>query len=189
MIIEGLRKAYYFLLDILQTLLLAAAFFLVIYVFLFRPYEVKGDSMFPNFQNNEFVLTNIISLRFHKPVLGDVVVFKAPPDPEKDFIKRVIGVAGDKIYLNNGYVYLNGERLDESRYLKNDVKSFPGSFLRENEEITVPQGEFFVMGDNRPYSSDSREWGFVPEGNIIGTSFIIYWPTNRFEIVKNPYTL
>ncbi len=184
---EFLRKVYFFLLDIAQTLILAAAAFVVVYMFLFRPFEVKGESMFPNLKDNQYLITNVISLRLHNPKLGDIVVFKAPNEPEKDFIKRVIGASGDKISLKGGDVYINDEKLDESKYLNPSVKTFGGSFLKEDEAIVVPSGYFFVLGDNRSYSSDSREWGFVPRKNIIGTSFFVYWPLPSAGVIKNPY--
>ena len=184
---EPLRKTYYFLLDIVQTLLIAAAIFLVIYMFLFRPFQVDGDSMYPNFLNSEYVLTNLIALHFNNPKLGDVIVFKAPPEPTKDYIKRVIGVAGDTIMVKNGNVYLNGKLLDESSFLRPSVKTYGGAFLAEGQTITVPPGDYFVMGDNREYSSDSREWGFVPQGNLIGDSFLVYWPLNDIKLVVNPF--
>ena len=183
-----LRKIYPFLLDTLQTFLMAAAVFLVIYIFLFRPFEVKGESMYPNFLDKEYVLTNLIGLRFGEPKLGEVIVFKAPPDPEKDFIKRVIGTPGDTVMVKDGHVYLNGNLLDESAYLKSDVKTYGGAFLKEDTSITVPPDNFFVMGDNRLYSSDSREWGFVNRNLIIGRSFLVYWPINDIKVVNNPYS-
>lgn len=156
--------------------------------------------MYPNFFNNSYVLTNVLGPRLSNPKLGDVIVFKAPPDPEKAFIKRVIGVPGDTVKLQNGGVYLNGNLLDESAYLKPTVKTYGGAFLREGETITVPKNSYFVMGDNRPYSSDSREWGFVTKDNctlsmsdllsgckIEGFSFFVYWPLNEMQLVKNPY--
>lgn len=184
---EFLKKVYYFLLDIAQTLILAAAAFVVVYMFLFRPFEVKGESMFPNLHDSQYLITNVISQKLGDPKLGDVIVFKAPSEPDKDFIKRIIGVAGDSVSVKDGRVYLNGKLLDESAYLKPEVKTYGGSFLREGEEVTVPEGYFFVLGDNRSYSSDSREWGFVPKRNIIGSSFFIYWPINTAGVIKNPY--
>lgn len=184
---EILKKIYFFLLDIAQTLILAAAAFVVVYMFLFRPFEVKGESMYPNLHNNEYLITNVISQKIGNPKLGDIVVFKAPNEPDKDFIKRVIGVAGDTVSIKNGDVYLNGNQLDESEYLKPEVKTYGGSFLREGDEVTVPEGYFFVLGDNRSYSSDSREWGFVPKKNIIGSSFFIYWPISSAGLIKNPF--
>ena len=184
---EILKKIYLFLLDTVQTFLIAAAVFLVIYVFFFRPFEVKGESMYPNFYDKEYVLTNLIILKFDNPKRGDVVVFKAPPDPNKDYIKRIIGIPGDSISIKDGKVYLNGNILDESGYLKPDVKTYPGAFLKEGETVKIPKDEYFVMGDNRLYSSDSREWGFVNKNEIVGNSLFVYWPLTRMRLVKNPY--
>lgn len=182
-----LRKVYAFLLDTVQTLLLLFAVFLVIYVFLFRPFRVSGNSMYPTFFDKQYILTNIITLKFGKPQKGDVVVFKSPPDPEKDYIKRVIGVPGDTVFIKDGNVYVNGKILDQSKYLKSSVKTYGGSFLHENESVTVPSDLYLVMGDNRSGSSDSREWGFVPFKSVIGKSLFVYWPLNTMQIIKNPY--
>lgn len=187
MVRDAIRKIYLFLIDIIQTLLLAAAVFLVIYVFLFRPFQVNGNSMYPNFYDKEYVLTNIIALHFEEPNLGDVIVFRSPVDPEKDFIKRVIGTPGDAILIKDGGVYLNGKQIDESRYLNASVKTSAGSFIKEGEEVKVAEDEFLVLGDNRPNSSDSREWGFVPKKSIVGKSFFIYWPPQSIGFLKNPY--
>ncbi len=184
---EILRKIYLFLLDTVQTFLIAAAIFLIIYIFLFRPFEVKGESMYPNFYDKEYVITNLIALKLGHPKHGDVVVFKAPPDPTKDYIKRIIGVPGDVVNVKDGNVYLNGNILSENSYLKPDVKTYSGQFLGEDKSVTVPEGYYFVMGDNRLYSSDSREWGFVKEQDIIGQSMLVYWPVNRIRVIKNPF--
>ncbi|PJA00851.1 MAG: signal peptidase I [Candidatus Levybacteria bacterium CG_4_9_14_3_um_filter_35_16] len=182
-----LRKIYSFLIDSVQTFLMAAAVFLVIYIFLFRPFEVKGESMFPNFLNKEYVLTNLISLRFSDPKLGEVIVFKSPTDPEKDYIKRIIGSPGDTVEVRNGEIYVNNKLLDESPYLNSSVKTFGGAFLKESVPVTVPEGKYFVMGDNRLYSSDSREWGFVTKEAVIGRSWLVYWPLSDVKIIKNPF--
>jgi signal peptidase I len=189
------RKIYAFLIDGVETLLIAAAIFLVIYAFLFRPFNVSGESMYPNFHNGEYVITNLIGFEdlkvyhasFGTLKIGDVVVFVAPPDPSKDFIKRVIGVAGDTVSIKDGSVYLNGKLLDESAYLNPDVKTQQGAFLGESQVVTVPANEYFVLGDNRPESADSRTWGFVPKDNIVGKSMVVYWPLDRMRFVKNPY--
>src|SRR5688500_16458386 len=96
---EILRKMYFFFIDTMQTILLAASIFLVIYIFLFRPFQVSGESMDPTFKNKEYILTNLITLRFENPHKGDVIVFKAPTDQEKDFIKRVIATEGDSVVI------------------------------------------------------------------------------------------
>lgn len=181
-----LSGAYAYLLDTVQTLLIAASVFLVIYVFLFRPYQVNGASMFPTFVDGEYVLTNLIVMRMSLPTRGTVVVFESPIDTEKKYIKRVIGVPGDTVSISNGEVYLNRQRLDESKYLKPEVKTYGGAFMREGQEVTVPEGSVLVMGDNRPYSSDSREWGFLKTNKIDGVSLFVYWPPGNTRVVKNP---
>lgn len=192
---EIIRKIYTFLLDSIQTFLIAAAIFLVIYLVLFRPFEVKGNSMYPNFYDKEYVLTNLIGFEnfgfykatFGKLKLGDVVVFKAPPEPDKDYVKRIIGVPGDSIFIRDGMLYLNDKLLDEKSFLKPSVKTYSGSFLKDDIPVTVPKDQYFVMGDNRPESSDSREWGFVRRDQIIGKSWLVYLPLNRIRLVENPF--
>lgn len=184
---QFLRKTYAFLLDTVQSLLIVFAVFLVIYIFLFRPFQVSGSSMYPTFSDKQYILTNIITLRFNKPKQGDVIVFKAPNDPEKDYIKRVIGIPRDTVMIKNGDVFVNGKLLDQNEYLKSSVKTYGGSFLTEGVTVTVPTDSYFVMGDNRSGSSDSREWGFVPLKSVIGESFFVYWPPNKMELIKNPY--
>jgi signal peptidase I len=187
MVLAVLRKIYLFFIDIIQTLLLAAAVFLVIYVFLFRPFQVNGNSMHPNYYDREYILTNIIALHFEDPKLGDVIVFKSPENPDKDFIKRVIGTPGDTILVKNGNVYLNGKQLDESSYLNSSIKTNSGLFIKEGTEIKASNDQYFVLGDNRSNSSDSREWGFVSKESIIGKSFFVYWPPQSIGFVSNPY--
>jgi len=182
---ELLKKIYFFTLDTLQTILLAASIFLIIYIFLFRPFQVSGESMFPTFKNKEFILTNIISMKLGDPNKGDVIVFKAPVDKDKDFIKRVMATGGDTIYLKDGFVYVNNIKVDQP-YLGADVRTYGQNFMKEGVPVTVPQGKFLVMGDNRPYSSDSREWGLLDKKDIIGRSFFVYWPINKMRLVSNP---
>lgn len=184
---EILKKIYNFTIDTMQTILLAASIFLVVYIFLFRPFQVSGESMYPTFKNQEYILTNLIVLKFADPKKGDVIVFHAPPDPEKDFIKRIVGLPGDTVSLKEGLVYVNNTKVNESPYLKSDVKTYGGSFLKENIPVTVPDKNYFVMGDNRPFSSDSREWGLLPKDKIIGQSLFVYWPVNHMRLIKNPF--
>jgi signal peptidase I len=113
-------------------------------------------------------------------------VFQAPVDHEKDYIKRVIGLPGDSVMVEDGHVYINGTLLNESTYLSSDVVTNSGAFLHEGQSVTVPSEEYIVMGDNRPHSSDSREWGFVKKDELIGKSFFVYWPPQTMRIVKNP---
>src|SRR5438552_16949903 len=147
--IEFLKKAYSLIIDMMQTILLAASIFLVIYIFILRPFQVSGDSMYPTYKDKEYILTNLIGLRFSLPIRGDVIVFKAPPDPDKDFIKRIIGEPGDTILLKDGFVYVNGVQFDEKVYLASDVRTYGGKFVHDGVAVVVPQGDHLVMGDNR----------------------------------------
>src|SRR5438105_11602467 len=127
---EILKKVYNFTLDTMQTVLLAASIFLVIYIFLFRPFQVSGESMYPTFKNKEYILTNLITLRFGDPKRGDVIVFKAPVDREKDYIKRGIGEPGDVVLLKDGCVYMNGTMLNEHGDLAYDVRKYGGTVVK-----------------------------------------------------------
>lgn len=143
--------------------------------------------MDPTFKNKEYIMTDLISLKFNDPVRGDVIVFKSPVDPEKDYIKRVIAIPGDTVMVRDSYTYLNGKRLDESPYLASDVRTSGQKFLQEGQPFTVPPGNYIVFGDNRPYSSDSREWGLLAKKGIIGRSFFVYWPPDATRLIKNPF--
>lgn len=180
-----LRKIYSILIDLVETLVIAGAIFVVIYYFFFRPYQVNGESMFPTYHDGEYILTNLIALKVDSPKRGDVVVFKSPTNNEKDFIKRVIGQPGDTVRLQDGKVYVNGQELDESIYLASGVRTYGGSFLADGAQVVVPADNYFVLGDNRNFSSDSREWGFVEKEKLIGKSLIVYWPLGQLHVIKS----
>lgn len=177
-----LRNLWLFFLDFIETIVVSLAIFAIVYIFLFQPHQVEGNSMVPNFQNGEYILTDKVSYRLHDPRRGDVVVFHSPQDERVDFIKRIIAVPGDKVMVKGGYVYLNGKKLDET-FINNPGQVMNGRAMREGEELVVPPGKFVVMGDNRLHSSDSREWGFVTTEEIVGRAFFRYWPVQAFGTV------
>lgn len=185
-----LKKVGQFILDTIQAIVLALSIFIIVYLFLFQPHQVKGNSMHPNFHNGEFLLTNKITYRFGKPERGDVIVFKAPESEpcaeiECEYIKRIIGVPGDRVKIVNGHVYINGQMLKESEYLPSDYQTSSGSFLVEGIEKIIPEGHFLPLGDNRPQSRDGREFGPVPRESIVGKAWMRYWPLNKFGVVKH----
>lgn len=182
-----IKRGGLFFLDSLQTLLIIASVLMIVYAFVIQPNEVSGSSMYPTFKNKEYLLSYLIDIRLDKYKRGDVIVFHSPIDNEKLFIKRVIGLPGDRIRLENGNVYLNGMLFDETAYLAKEVKTYGGSFLPDGVEITVPAGTVFVMGDNRSYSSDSREWGFLKKSDVVGKSIVRILPLTEFTIIKNPF--
>lgn len=177
------QKVSAFILDLLQTVVLAFAIFLIIYLFLAQPHQVKGESMFPNFNDNEYLLTNKLSYRFGQPSRGDVVIFAAPPDPTEDYIKRIVGIPGDRVMVRDNKVYLNGELLKED-YLPRDAITSPGPYMSDGKEIIVGENEYVVFGDNRTNSSDSRKWGPVKREKIVGKAWFAYWPPNKVGLVR-----
>lgn len=174
-----------FFLDIIQLLVVTFATFILVYIFLFQPHQVKGSSMFPNFHDGEYILTDKISYRFGIPQRGNVIVFKAPKNEEIDYIKRIIGLPGDQVKVENESVFINGVKLEE-KYLPSDYVTSAGSFMPEGVPATVPENSYFVLGDNRSHSSDSREWGFVTRKEIIGKAFFRYWPIPDIGVISYP---
>jgi signal peptidase I len=152
--------------------------------------------MFPTFHDQDLLMSNLLVThpnnltdKFIKPLRrGDVIVFHAPLEQDKLYIKRIVGLPGETVQVTSGHVYLNGALFDESSYLKPEVLTYGEAYMRDGDTITVPDGTFFVMGDNRPNSSDSREWGPLKETAIVGRSMIRFWPMKDFEIIHNPFT-
>lgn len=171
-----------FFMDILEVIVLAVGIFLIVYLLILRPHKIKGASMEPNFPDNEYLLTEKVSYYKKNPERGDVIVFK-PPISEDEFIKRIIGLPGDTVMVLNGRVFVNDTELKED-YIKIDTNA--STFLSEGEKYTVPQENYFVMGDNRPHSSDSRSWGPVTKKVITGKAWLIYYPFKLAGFVPVP---
>jgi signal peptidase I len=177
-----LRRVGRFFLDIIEAAVMAMAIFVLVYLFLFQPHQVRGNSMYPNFHDREYLLTDKISYRFHEPARGDVIVFRAPQKEEYEYIKRIVGMPGDSVKISNGKIYINGNLVEEI-YLPTDYLTNAGRFLHENQTIEVDDNLYFVLGDNRSHSSDSREWGLVPRDNIIGKAWFRYWPIGNAGLI------
>ena len=176
-----------FLLEFLQSIVLALAVFVLVYLFVAQPNEVKGSSMFPNFVDKQYLLTDKLSYRLGTPQRGDVVIFRAPSTEicavdQCEYIKRVIGIPGDKVMVKDGSVYLNGKMLNQS-FLPDGVVTEPGSFAEEGKEITVTDGNYLCFGDNRPHSRDGREFGLISKDLIVGKAFLKYWPVSAIGLI------
>ncbi|NCN06435.1 MAG: signal peptidase I [Candidatus Pacebacteria bacterium] len=176
-------------LDFIETVVIGLSLFLVVYLFLLQPHQVNGLSMFPNFHNGDYLLTDKVSYRVGSPQPGDVIVFHAPPAancPEGtgcDFIKRVIAVPGDTVQVKDSSIYVNQQRLDESQYLDSTVVTSEGAFTAGGRITTLGTDEYFAVGDNRPHSSDSRAWGPVMADEIVGRAFFRYWPAKDMGVI------
>lgn len=179
-----------FLWELTQTVVLTLLIFFAMRMVV-QNFKVEGNSMEPTLHHNQFLIINKLvyarvdgtpleRLRnggseadepvylFGEPARGDIVVFRFPLQPEKDFIKRMIAGPGDVVEIRGGQVYLNGE-LREEPYIRNGA-------IYDRPAQVVPKGQYFVLGDNRPNSSDSHAWGFVPADNLIGKAWFAYWP-------------
>jgi signal peptidase I len=167
------------ILEFAQSIVLALSIFVLIYLFIAQPNEVKGTSMVPNFQDKEYLLTDKLSYSMGEPKRGDVVVFKAPKtepcaQDECEYIKRVIGMPGDKVMVKEGKVFLNGSELNEF-YLPENVWTNPGEYSQEGIEKVVPEGQYLCFGDNREHSRGGREFGPIERKLIIGKAFFKYF--------------
>lgn len=159
--------------EIIETIVLTLLMFLVIRLAI-QNFNVDGPSMEPTLHNGELILVDKWSYLFRAPARGDVIVFVAPPNPSEDYVKRIIGLPGDHIVINGTQVYVDGVQLNETYVSPIDQ----GNIFGNIDEI-VPPNKYFVMGDDRIRSSDSRQWGFVPRQNIIGQAALVYWPLKQ----------
>ena len=172
-----------FILSFLETVVVALVISIVLYIFIMTPHEVIGNSMHPTYKNGEYLMANKVTYRVKEPQRGDVIIFKY--SDTQDFIKRIIGLPGDTVMLKDGQMYINGTILDESNYLSDSIYSNGGDFLKEGQSVTIPDDEYFVCGDNRPHSSDSRTFGSIKETDIKGKAWIVYFPFSEFRIVQH----
>jgi signal peptidase I len=156
-----------------RDLLVSLAISAFIIIFLYQPVKVEGTSMMPGLEDQERIFVNKFVYRWEPIQRGDIVVFRYPRDTSKSYIKRVIGVAGDHIRIENGLVYVNGDALDEN-YVPSDYAD-----TRSYGEVVVPPNSFFVLGDHRTMSNDSRDFGTVNERYIYGKAVFGYWPMDK----------
>lgn len=183
-----LRRLSSFFLDVIETVVVALSIFLVIYLFFLQPHQVQGQSMEPNFHTGEYLLTDKVSYQTGDPQRGDVVVFHAPEaagcveGTGCDFIKRIIGIPGDTVAVKDNSYYVNGSLLPEP-YLPAGNITRPADFAKEGREILLGPEEYFVSGDNRPHSHDSRAFGPITRQEIVGRAFFRYWPSEKIGII------
>ncbi len=183
----------FFLFDFLKVIVIAAVIILPIRYFVFQPFIVSGSSMEPNYSNGQYLIIDEISYHLGDPKRGDVVVLHYPNDPKQFFIKRVIGLPGEKVQIDNGSVtifnkeYPDGKILDES-YLPNQGLSFPHNttIIGGKKTVELAADQYFMMGDNRLASSDSRDWGPLKRSGMVGKVFIRALPLSQFDKFNTP---
>lgn len=168
-----MKKFITFVWELVKIIVIAAVIVIPIRYFLFQPFFVRGQSMDPNFENGDYLIVDEITYRFKVPQRGEVIVFKSPQDSAQRFIKRIIGLPGETVEVKNGKVIIHTKGdlqvLDESNYLSDLLTG-------GDMQITLAEDEYFVLGDNRPFSFDSRRFGVLPEENIIGRVILRAWP-------------
>ena len=168
-----------FFVDLFETIILAVVLFFAINAVSARV-RVDGFSMVPTLQDGEYVLVNRLAYRNNMPDRGDIIVFVSPQTSDLDLIKRVIGLPGDHIRIMNGEVQVNGQVLEEDYIAAAPIYS---------GDWNVPEGNLFVLGDNRNDSSDSHAWGLLPIDNVIGKAILIYWPIPEWTLIEHVDTV
>lgn len=168
-----------FLIELAKVVLISVAIIIPVRYFLIQPFYVKGASMEPNFYDYEYLIIDEISYRFNDPERGQVVVLRDPSHESQYFIKRIIGLPGDEVSIIDNKVVVNGVDLDESTYLDSTEMTVADSGKRT---VTLQDGEYFVLGDNREVSYDSRRFGPVSKKEFIGRVWIRAWPFNRMSV-------
>lgn len=161
--------------EFFETIVVIGAIFALIYLFVAQFHKVSGNSMVPTFHTGDYLITEKVSYKLALPKRGDIVVLKNPRDESQDFIKRIIALPGDDIKVEGNSVFVNGQQLNEP-YLPKDTPTNAGAFLTEGTTVKAEPNQYFVFGDNRNHSSDSREWGGATRKEIIGKAFFRYWP-------------
>ena len=162
--------------DLIETILLAVLLFIGINAVSAR-IRVDGFSMLPTLQSHQYVLVNRLAYKFDSPQPGDIIVFHYPRDPQQEYIKRVIGLPGDRVEIANGEVQVNGQLISEP---------YIAAAPLYQTEWTVPEDSLFVLGDNRNNSSDSHNWGPVPIDYVVGKAILVYWPPEDWGKITTP---
>lgn len=170
--------------EFIETIVIFGAIFAALYLFVAQFHKVSGSSMVPTFQSGDYLITEKISYRFRDPKHGEIIVLKNPRDESQDFIKRIVAVPGDTLKISNNTIYVNGKAVKED-YLPAGINTRAGSFIREGETIKTGSNQYFVLGDNRDHSSDSREWGAVTKEEIVGRAYFRYFPFTSIGLLTS----
>lgn len=171
----------------IKPLIIAAVLAFAIRTFLLGPYKIPTGSMRPFLMEGDRIFVDKISYRFREPQRGEVIVFKYPLDREKDFVKRLVGLGGENLEIQDGQIFVNGQKLEKPASFANRFyyNRDDWSYGKRGQTFRVPEGHLFALGDNSAQSSDSRNWGFVPRKDLIGRAVLIWWPPKRFRLIKN----
>lgn len=163
--------------EFVETIVITLVIYVLVRLLLFESYRVVGHSMDPTLEDNQFLVVEKVGYRWHEPKRGDIIVFRDPNGDKRKLIKRVIGLPGEVVEIQAGQVLIDGQPLDEPYIVD------PG---RYSQPLTqVPDGEYFVLGDNRNNSSDSRSFGSIAVNDIVGRAWLVYWPPSDWAVVPH----
>ena len=168
----------------IESLLWAVGLALLIRTFIVAPYKIPSGSMHPTLLEGDRILVNKFLYRFHPPRRGDIIVFRYPEDPKRPFIKRLVGLGADAVEIREGHLIVNGQPLTQPPLFAANRYTNQGIYGGEGQVIHVPEGAFYVLGDNSSHSHDSRMWGFVPRRLLIGKAICIFWPLTRWRVLR-----
>lgn len=163
--------------EVLKTIAIAAIVVFGIRMFLFQPFLVSGASMDPNISQNNYLIIDELTYRFRAPMRGEVIVFRYPGDASTFYIKRIMGLPGEQVDIAGGALFINGKKIDESEYLK-------GTGTSGTVHVTLDSNHYFVMGDNRGNSYDSRAWGPLDKKYVVGRALFRLFPFNRISLFE-----
>jgi signal peptidase I len=179
------KRVAYFVWDLVKVICISLAIIIPIRYFLIQPFYVKGASMEPSFYDHEYLIIDEISYRFGEPERGDIVVFRYPKDPTQFFIKRIVGVPGETVEVRDGFVFIYTEE-GEKKYLLNESDYLAmGTVTTGDKMWELEPGEYYVLGDNRSHSLDSRGFGPVDGELIVGKVWLRGWPLNRITVFED----
>jgi signal peptidase I len=177
-------KLFSAFLDLIEVTFIGVAVFVIVYLFIGQPLEITGTSMEPTLANGEMIIAEKMTSRLDKLERGDIVVFKQPENKNVFVIKRIVGLPGDEITLTKDSVYINGTALNEDY-----VKTHQILVGKEQETINVATNSYFLMGDNRSNSTDSRKWGPIDEQDIVGKAVIVFSPFEKARLIESDFSI
>ncbi|MBI4354865.1 MAG: signal peptidase I [Candidatus Omnitrophica bacterium] len=156
----------------------------VLRTFVIGVYKIPTGSMRPTLMERDRILVNKFIYHFRQPRRGEVVVFRYPEDPKRAFIKRFIASSGESVQIRGGHLYINGQLVETPEIFHRLAYTNHGPYGQADQAITVPEGMFYVLGDNTESSKDSRYWGFVPRKHLLGKALAIFWPIQRSRVIR-----
>ncbi len=174
----GFRQSLW---EFVKFFLIAVLIVVPIRVWVAQPFIVSGSSMIPNYENGQYLIVDEFSYHFREPARGEVIIFRAPPDPSEFYIKRIIGLPGETVQISNGQITIFNSQFPNGTVLKESY--LPNDYTGSNLSVNLSPDEYFVLGDNRPMSSDSRVWGPLKANLIVGRAWLRLWPINKAAIL------